>query len=63
MYFALLRNVTATCKHENAKFAFCLELRCEFNEWTGESGIWISTGPVTARVGERLWKALYVEDA
>jgi hypothetical protein len=24
---------------------------------------WISTGPVTARVGERLWKALYVEDA
>jgi hypothetical protein len=23
---------------------------------------WISTGPVTARDGERLWKAMYVED-
>jgi hypothetical protein len=22
----------------------------------------MSTGPVTARVGERLWKALFVED-
>jgi hypothetical protein len=28
-----------SCKDENIKFAFRLGLRCEFNDWTGESGI------------------------
>jgi hypothetical protein len=30
--------------------------------WFHVEKAWISTGPVTARVGERLWKALYVQD-
>jgi hypothetical protein len=33
------------------------------SRWFHVEKAWLSTGPVTARVGEQLWKALYVEDA